>query len=388
MVRNGSGAVTIKGVAGEIRFRRQVICGRGRRQRGKKKYAIPINGFFPQLQQGKAIVSKNLEEQAIETCLERSYRGSEKTIKKKLGRESIRRLAIRKGKQAAKLEKMTCEYERQIEQCEGVASLDAESSGTDYKRSKKETGRMRKLFGLIFHRKVLYLMADGVGVRQQRESGTRECKVGTCFLQTEDRLVQIAAFCTWERVTTFTNMLDWLLQKIFCAACPVVIISDGAKWIRNMRSRIPCLKNAVWILDWFHLRSNTVALLTRLGHPDGSEQTEQVLKLFWLGMPEAAISVIDSLPLSADPKTAAEQKGARGAHRKYVENQREGIIDYQAQKMKGYLVGSGAVEKMNDLLVKDRMVRQKRMRWGVEGGEAMMQLLTALWNGRLDELFA
>jgi len=34
------------------------------------------------------------------------------------------------------------------------------------------------------------------------------------------------------------------------------------------------------------------------------------------------------------------------------------------------------------------MVRQKRMQWGLKGGEAMMQLLTAKWNGRLDEVFA
>lgn len=46
------------------------------------------------------------------------------------------------------------------------------------------------------------------------------------------------------------------------------------------------------------------------------------------------------------------------------------------------------VEKRNDTLVKNRMVRQKRMRWSQSGGEAMMQVLAAQMNGRFDELFA
>jgi len=56
-------------------------------------------------------------------------------------------------------------------------------------------------------------------------------------------------------------------------------------------------------------------------------------------------------------------------------------------QMRGYLVGSGFIEKRNDTLVKNRMVRQKRMRWSRTGGEAMMQVLTAQMNGRFDELF-
>jgi len=34
----------------------------------------------------------------------------------------------------------------------------------------------------------------------------------------------------------------------------VVIISDGAQWIRGLRGKIARLLGAVWILDWFHVK--------------------------------------------------------------------------------------------------------------------------------------
>ena len=71
----------------------------------------------------------------------------------------------------------------------------------------------------------------------------------------------------------------------------------------------------------------------------------------------------------------------------YLKNQREGIIDYRAYQDNGYLIGSGFLEKRNDTLIKNRMVRQKRMQWGITGGEAMMRLLCAQANDRLAELF-
>ena len=72
----------------------------------------------------------------------------------------------------------------------------------------------------------------------------------------------------------------------------------------------------------------------------------------------------------------------------YLDNQREGIVNYEEYQKNGYIVGSGFVEKLNDTLIKNRMVRGRRMRWSLKGGEAMMALLAAKYNGRLSEVFA
>jgi len=107
--------------------------------------------------------------------------------------------------------------------------------------------------------------------------------------------------------------------------------------------------------------------------------------LLWRGNIAAVKDRMTILPRSAMPE--AEDTAARN-FLAYLENQRAGIVDDEAYQQNGYLVGSGFVEKLNDTLIKNRMVRGKRMRWSLEGGEAMMALLAAKHNGRLAEVFA
>ena len=359
-----------------------MLCERNNR----KEVVIPINIFFQRRKAGKAFVSKNLEQEAIEESLKGSYRKSEQNTNRKLSKETIRRTLINKKEKAEELEKTSINQKLAEQQLK-----DTDSSETSYKKSKSNV--FRKLFGSIFERKVLYCMADGVGVEQQDKTqqgkrlGKRECKVATFLKQTGGNIEQIATFCTWNRVTQFTTMLEWTLLKIFFYHNTIIIISDGARWIRNLRKRIPALKRAIWILDWFHLKDRTLKTLLKFNLTEDSEVAQTITGLCWYGMSAKALGLIKNIPLSNDELEAEQQIRAIKKYEIYLDNQQEGIINYQAYKMKGYLVGSGCVEKINDQLVKDRMVRQGRMRWGVEGGEAMMQLLTAQWNGRLDELF-
>lgn len=253
---------------------------------------------------------------------------------------------------------------------------------------------MRSIFGKIFSRNILYLMADGVGVEQQDKTqkgiklGKRECKVGVFLKQTDDQIKQIATFCTWQRINQFKSTLEWVLLGIFSCKSKIIIISDGAKWIRNLRKKIPALKNAEWILDWFHIRERTLKVLRNFKLAENSETAKTILDLCWFGRTDLAFKIVQKLSLSQDEEEAEQQKQAIKKYQTYIHNQREGLINYQAYKMKGYLVGSGCVEKINDQLVKNRMVHQGRMQWALKGGEAMMQLLTAKWNGRLAEVLA
>jgi hypothetical protein len=383
LVRNGKKSIQIKGKINIQTFSRQILL-----EKRRKRVRIPINDFFQRIQQGKAFISKNLEKEVIKQCLISSYRSSERSVGKKLSKDSIRRAVLEKKEKAERLEKTTI---REEQNTEGKLK-DAENAKSSYKQSKG--GIMRSIFGKIFNRNVLYLMADGVGVEQQDKTqkgiklGKRECKVGVFLKQTGDQIKQIATFCTWKRIDQFKSTLEWVLLGIFSFKCKVIIISDGAKWIRNLRKKIPALKNAEWILDWFHLKDRILKVLRKLELDEDSETTQTILSLCWFGKIDLALEIIQKLPLSQDEEEAAQQRQAIEGYQTYIHNQCEGIINYQAYKMKGYLVGSGCVEKINDQLVKDRMVRQGRMRWGTEGGEAMMLLLTAMWNGRLAEVFA
>ena len=69
---------------------------------------------------------------------------------------------------------------------------------------------------------------------------------GSVFLsQTGETVKELGTFCTWKRINEFKKMTEWLLLKILIPFTPIVIISDGAKWIRNLRNKIPGLKKSV-----------------------------------------------------------------------------------------------------------------------------------------------
>ena len=232
-------------------------------------------------------------------------------------------------------------------------------------------------------------MADGVHVCE-KDGGWRECKAGVILKQVGDRLFEEGTFCTWERVTVFRNMLSWMLVKIFSVEYEMVMISDGAKWIRQMREKIDCLNNVkvIWILDWFHLKEYVLKLSRALGLQEKDDTVQKIISELWRGNITEALKEVDSIPLLEDEEEKKKQEAAIKTFKTYLLNQEEGIIDYKEYKEKGYLIGSGFMEKRNDTLIKKRMVHQKRMKWGLEGGEAMMQLLCAKMNGRLEEVFA
>lgn len=351
-------------------FERQIL------RKGLKGKAMPIDTFLGERGRGKRAVTKNLEKEVVETVLDQSYRKTETSIQRKLGRETIRRRVIVKGTEAENLEKTKVQQQGNIKDIR-----DAKSSEDSYGKSKKE--KKQSVLAAILDVKILYFMADGVGV--ETGNGKRECKVGAFLRQTGDMIEEVGTFCTWHRIGAFKTMLEWQLLGIFQKIYPVVIISDGAKWIRNLRTKIPCLKNAKWILDWFHLKDHLLQVLRVFFLDETSVQAKQFLALLWLG--NRHLDLGKTLPFSQDPEERILQVSAIEKFEKYLENQKEGIINYHAHQIKGHLVGSGFIEKRNDVLIKDRMVRQKRMIWSPKGGEAMMQLLAARMNGRLNELF-
>jgi len=376
---------------------------------GKRQTVIPIDAFLGERKRGRSVVTKALEEKMVISALETSYRKSRKILEGKRSTENIRQKVIAKGEEAKVLEKSGVNP-LPIEEKE---SKEAQSPESTYKKAGKQTqdtkdtkqakgSFIRKFMAKLFELRIIYFMADGVGVERQypedeKKKGKRECKVGLFLSQTGETIKELGTFCTWNRVDEFKKMTENLLLKILIPFTTVVIISDGAKWIRNLRKKIPRLEKAIWILDWFHLKDTTLKMFRVFGlteESEGSEESEEsqavktTLSWLWHGNTQKALEIINKLPFAQEEQEREKQEIALRKLKTYLKNQEEGIVNYQAYKMKGYLVGSGYMEKRNDTLIKDRMVRQGRMKWGLKGGEAMMQLLTARMNGRLGELFA
>lgn len=362
------------------------------RQRLKKAGArvqtvIPLNDFLEDIRPGIGVVSRNTEQEIIETATEHSYRKTAAIAKNALAKETIRRQVLKKGKTAKTLPATRTE-ERVIPE---KRLKDAGGQQQTYKTSRGSAIRQR--IGQFLNLERFYLLIDGVQVFQKEKGPkgeeSRECKVGAILRQDKGKISEIAAWCTWGRIRAFRAVTQtaWLAAAAMLKV-PTVIVSDGAKWIRNMRRWIPGLSRAVWILDWFHLKDHLLRALRVFTIDEASETAQALVGLLWHGKADEAARTIKELPFHADARTRSEAEAAVSAFLAYLDNQREGIIDYEACQQQGYIVGSGFAEKLNDTLIKNRMVRGKRMRWSLTGGEAMMALLAARHNGRLAEVFA
>lgn len=354
---------------------------------GKTQIVIPVNDFFQDVRPGIGVVSRNTEQEIIDTVTEHSYRKTETIVKKALGRETIRRGVWQRGEKAKTLPAV-----RREERIIPEAKLkDAEGPAASYRKSRGSA--VRRLVGRILNLQRLYLFVDGVGVflKEKGDNGeaSRECKVAAIVRQNDEIITETASWCTWGRIRAFRALTQtaWLAVTAV-AGLEIVIVSDGAKWIRNMRRWVTALKDALWILDWFHLKDHALKCLHVFKIEEASEIAQRLLSLLWRGQADEAAQIIRELPVNDDGAKRSEEEAAVKKFLIYLNNQREGIVDYEAYQRRGYIVGSGFVEKLNDTLIKSRMVHGKRMRWSLKGGEAMMALLSAKHNGRLAEVFA
>jgi len=349
---------------------------------GKTETIIPLNNFLEGIRPGIGVVSRNTEEEILTTVTEHSYRKTATIVANKLAKETIRREVLKTGEKAKSLPAVRA-AERVIPE---KRLKDAGDRSQTYKRG--QGGSIRQRLGAVLGWMRIYLLIDGVQVFQKEKGPngeeSRECKVGAIVRQQSEKMTEVAAWCTWGRIKAFRAMTAAVLAiGAALAGIPVVIVSDGAPWIRKMRRWIPCLKDAIWILDWFHLKDHLLKCLSAFNIEEASEIAQTLINLLWRGDAEGVKKLSETLLRSLAVAARALQKFLA-----YLDNQREGIINYEEYQKNGYLVGSGFVEKLNDTLIKNRMVRGKRMRWSLKGGEAMMALLAAKHNGRLAEALA
>jgi len=128
----------------------------------------------------------------------------------------------------------------------------------------------------------------------------------------------------------------------------VVIIADGATWIRNMGNEL--FPEAVQILDLYHLKEN---IYTYAKHKFAQNEKEYVpwAESFIEKMEKGEVKkALQLLPESEKLPTGVVNL------RTYITNNID-KIDYPKYKEKGYFVGSGAIESANKIIVKDGLNR-------------------------------
>lgn len=261
---------------------------------------------------------------------------------------------------------------------------------------------------------VLYCQADGAmfNTRKERNGGGttpegnksstyKENKLGMVFRDTDlvetgkydengepvYRLGKREYIATTKGVDVFRERLVYLLMKNGMAdANDIVLISDGASWIRKTREKY--FPKATQILDLFHLKENIMSFSQHIFNnnadeymPWWKEVCKQVEEGRWedvLAKPEVAIYK------DKDSEKNKLRDGVVNLY-SYIWNNRD-CIDYPTYKAKGYFVGSGAIESGNKSVLQARL-KLSGMMWYLDSAEMLLalrsKLKSDLWEGEV-----
>jgi len=175
----------------------------------------------------------------------------------------------------------------------------------------------------------------------------------------------------------FTALL-WvqMLRLRFDQAELLVILSDGADWIRSLSKCLPI--PVLLILDLFHVKKRIWEVANALY----GERTPEAVQWARIQCDRVergrAPDVIQMLRFT---------RSRRAKVKKLIDNLRGYLdanldrMDYPAYRARGLRVGSGAVESANFHVTGNRLKLQG-MRWSAEGAGHMAALRADLFNGR------
>ena len=170
-----------------------------------------------------------------------------------------------------------------------------------------------------------------------------------------------------------------MLRLRFDQAKLLVIISDGADWIRSLAKWLPI--ETLMILDLFHVKKR----IWEAAHSLYGEKSAKAS--MWAHTQCERIEnghvkkVIEALrflkPARAETRKIVDELTG------YFENNID-RMDYPAYRAKGLRIGSGAVESANFHVTGNRLILQG-MRWSAEGAKEMAALRADLFNGQWED---
>lgn len=180
--------------------------------------------------------------------------------------------------------------------------------------------------------------------------------------------------------TVFASLL-WvqMLRLRFDQAELLVVLSDGAEWVRSFVKWLPV--PVLLILDLFHVKHRIWEVANAL-HGEKTPEAAQWARIQCERVERGrATDVIQALRFTRSRR--ARVKKLVDQLRGYLESNLD-RMDYPAYRARGLRIGSGAVESANFHVTGSRLKLQG-MRWSAEGAGQMAALRTDLFNGCWEE---
>ena len=248
---------------------------------------------------------------------------------------------------------------------------------------------------------ILYISYDGTGIpvvksaRQGRRgkqpdgtSRTREVKLGCVFTQTqtdaEGRPVRDPGSTTFVGAIESAEQFGWRIyaeavQRGLLRARRVVVLGDGATWIRNLaETHFP---KATQILDLYHAREH-VSDLCKLLFAEKPQRLKWFRSRWWKALDKGNI---DSILRQAGKHLPEDEELRKLVDLElgYLDGNRS-RMRYAAFRSQGFFVGSGVVEAGCKTVIGQRL-KQSGMEWSIRGANAIIALRCNLTSGRFED---
>jgi Uncharacterised protein family (UPF0236) len=164
-------------------------------------------------------------------------------------------------------------------------------------------------------------------------------------------------------------------------ACPrqVVLLADGACWLRDFFQDVLAPHGALLLLDWYHLAHRCRQISTQVcrDKPTRLRFVRATTARLWRGDVDGALAI------AQEHRALAKHVGPLDQWIHYLDTRRPIIPCYRERHQQRQYIGSGHAEKANDLLVARRQKHQG-MHWSEETSVALMRLRTLRLNEEWD----
>ena len=246
----------------------------------------------------------------------------------------------------------------------------------------------------------LYIEMDGTGVpmvawelqgrkgkQPDGSAKTREVKLGCLFTQTADG--PDGQPMRDPGATSFTGAIEPAAafgQRIYAEAVRrglyqakrVVVIADGAEWIRNLADlHFP---GAIRIIDFYHAKQHVHELCKELFIKP--ERVEFYRQRWWDYLAQGAIETIIEQAQAALPNTPNSRPTAR-REIAYLDKNKD-AMRYAAFQQQGLFIGSGVVEAGCKTIAAQRL-KQSGMQWSKTGANSIIALRCAILSNRFQD---
>jgi hypothetical protein len=188
------------------------------------------------------------------------------------------------------------------------------------------------------------------------------------------------------RYVSGTGTAFLAVLSLLCALCQrapagqpqrrLVLLADGACWLRDFFQAVLAPLGATLLLDWYHLAHRCRQISTQVcrDKPTRVRFVCTTTARLWHGAVDGAIAVAE------EQRAVAKHVGPLDQWIHYLDTRRPIIPCYRERHRARQYIGSGQAEKANDLLVARRQKNQG-MHWSEETSVALMRLRTLRLNG-------